>query len=69
VAPNDEEVVDACLARQAVPGLHLDQELVLLIKEIRTKRNRPGLTRNATEQGEVMLKKFKKTWENLVEEM
>jgi hypothetical protein len=69
VAPNDKEWYDTCLARQAVPGLRLDQELAKLCEDGRAKHTHPGLKRNAAEQGEAMLNRFKTTWENLVEEM
>lgn len=68
VAPNDDKAVDACLARQAVPGLRLDQELAKLCEESRTQRSRPGMQRSASEQGEAMLNRFRSTWEGLGEE-
>jgi hypothetical protein len=66
VAPNDPEAFDIALARQTVPGLRLDQELARLCDE--NKRSRPGLSRTATEQGQIMLSKFRETWQNVVEE-
>ncbi|KAL3917707.1 MAG: hypothetical protein SGILL_004586 [Bacillariaceae sp.] len=67
VAPNDPEAFDIALARQTVPGLRLDQELALLCDK--NKRNRPGLSRTAAEQGQIMLSKWRETWQNMVEEM
>ena len=66
VAPNDAEAFDVALARQTVPGLRLDQELARLCDE--SSRSRPGLNRTATEQGNIMLSKWRETWQNLVEE-
>jgi len=66
VAPNDAEAFDVALARQTVPGLRLDQELARLCDE--SLRNRPGYNRTATEQGNIMLSKWRETWQNLVEE-
>jgi len=62
VAPNDEEAFDIVLARQTVPGLRLDQELARHCDESRGKRGRPGLSRTATEDAEIMLNRWKKTW-------
>ena len=66
VAPNDAEAFDVALARQTVPGLRLDQELARLCDE--SLRSRPGYNRTATEQGNIMLSKWRETWQNLVEE-
>mmetsp|Transcript_13082 Transcript_13082/g.30963 ORF Transcript_13082/g.30963 Transcript_13082/m.30963 type:complete len:217 (+) Transcript_13082:743-1393(+) len=62
VAPTDEQAFDVVLARQTVPGLRLDQELAKHCDESRGKRARPGLSRTATEEGEIMLNRWKKTW-------
>ncbi|OEU12110.1 hypothetical protein FRACYDRAFT_270527 [Fragilariopsis cylindrus CCMP1102] len=67
VAPNDAEAFDVALARQTVPGLRLDQELARLCDE--NKRNRPGYNRTAAEQGNIMLGKWRETWQNLVDEV
>jgi hypothetical protein len=64
VAPNDREAYDVALARQTVPGLRLDQELARTCDE--SRRARPGYDRNALEQGQVMLSKWRETWEKLV---
>jgi len=66
VAPDDAAAFDVALARQTVPGLRLDQELARLCDG--NKRNRPGYNRTAAEQGNVMLSKWRETWQNLVEE-
>lgn len=66
VAPNDEEATQSILARQTVPGLRLDFELAKLCDESRMKRKRPGIKRSATERGEIMLNKWKATWEKQV---
>lgn len=62
VAPTDEQAFDVVLARQTVPGLRLDQELAKHCDESQGKRARPGLSRTATEEGEIMLNRWKKTW-------
>ena len=67
VAPNDAEAFDVALARQTVPGLRLDQELARLCDE--NKRSRPGYNRTAAEQGNIMLGKWRETWQNLVDEV
>lgn len=66
VAPNDAEAFDIALARQTVPGLRLDQELARICDE--GTRSRPGYDRTALEQGNIMLGKWRETWQNLVEE-
>ena len=66
VAPNDPEAFDVALARQTVPGLRLDQELARTCDK--SRRNRPGYDRTALEQGQMMLGKWRETWEKLVEE-
>lgn len=66
VAPNDPEAFDVALARQTVPGLRLDQELAKLCDQ--SRRNRPGLNRTAVEQGQIMLGRWRETWQNLVED-
>jgi len=65
VAPNDEEAIDVVLARQTVPGLRLDQELAKHCDDSRGKRARPGLSRSAKDEGEIMLNKWKKTWKKV----
>lgn len=57
VAPDDEQAVDICLARQTVPGLRLDQELAKLFDK--SPRTRPGLRRA---NAEAILNRFKQTW-------
>jgi len=65
VAPNDKEAFDVALARRTVPGLRLDQELARVCDE--SRRSRPGYNRSAIEQGNLMLSKWRETWQNLVE--
>lgn len=66
VAPNDAEAFDVALARQTVPGLRLDQELARTCDA--SRRSRPGYDRTALEQGNLMLSKWRETWQNLVAE-
>ena len=66
VAPNDSEAFDVALARQTVPGLRLDQELARICDD--SRRNRPGYDRTALEAGNLMLSKWRETWQNLVAE-
>ena len=66
VAPNDAEAFDVALARQTVPGLRLDQELARTCDA--SRRSRPGYDRTALEHGNIMLSKWRETWQNLVEE-
>lgn len=68
VAPDDKDAITNALARQTVPGLRLDQELAKVVDESRTQRGRPGIKKAAGEQAEVMLNKWKKTWNTLVQE-
>jgi hypothetical protein len=69
VAPTDEEAFDVVLARQTVPGLRLDQELAKHCDESRSKRARPGMSRSASEEGELMLNRWKKTWNKVKAEI
>jgi hypothetical protein len=69
VAPTDEQAIDVVLARQTVPGLRLDQELAKHCDESRSKRARPGMSRTASEEGELMLNKWKKTWNKVKAEI
>jgi hypothetical protein len=69
VAPTDEQAFDVVLARQTVPGLRLDQELAKHCDESRAKRARPGMSRSASEEGELMLNRWKKTWNKVKAEI
>ena len=71
VAPTDEEAFDVVLARQTVPGLRLDQELAKHCEKSRGKRKRLGISNTTVEEGEIMLRRWKKTWtkvQNTLEE-
>lgn len=63
LAPDDKEATVSVLARQTVPGLRLDLELAKLVEKSRRKRARPGIIHSATEEGEIMLNKWKVTIE------
>jgi hypothetical protein len=69
VAPTDETAIDVALARQTVPGLRLDQELAMHCEDSRGKRARPGMSRTAAEEGEIMLNRWKKTWTKMTEDL
>jgi hypothetical protein len=55
VAPTDEMTIDVALVRQIVPGLRLDQELVMHCEDSQGKRARPGMSRTAAEERYIML--------------
>jgi hypothetical protein len=52
--------------RKTVTGLRLDQEMAMLLDS--SKRNRPGLNKSTVEQTEIMLKRWRETWVNLIDE-
>ena len=63
IAPTDEEAMKSAINRATVPGLRLDQALAKVFDE--HPRTRP-LKKGALEQTEIMMKRWRETWNDLV---